>query len=135
MEFKAIFNRRLNDYVTSGASVVGRLNFLILLFQDMKINNLDIEEYKEIVIESLKVKFSNDLIDRIYEVIVLRDVDKAISLTKSIKTDPKKEPLIEVSNEDTDHFPQDVPDVNKEVFKNRKIELDLEFLKSVGWVE
>jgi hypothetical protein len=131
MEFQDILNFHLAAYVKSGASIVGRLGFLVSLFKDAKENGLNIEDYKKQVADILTIKFFDKSLDDLYEICILRDIEKAISLTGPVSAKPNKEEKIIVSQE-VDEFPDDVPQVDMEAFRNRKEQVDFEFLKSLG---
>lgn len=131
MEFQDILNFHLATYVKSGASIVGRLGFLVLLFKDARENGLNVEDHKRQVSEILSIKFFNKSLDDLYEVCILRDVEKAILLTRSAPAKIEKEEK-SIVNREPDEFPDDVPQVDMEVFRNRKEQVDFEFLKSLG---
>lgn len=133
MEFKDIFNLHLGQYVATGAKVAGRLNFLTLLFLDLRRNSIDVEEYKDRVQSTLKLKFNSKMLGQVYEMCLIRDITKAISLTAG-ESAPSRE---DQENTDTqvEDFPDDVPNIDREAFKNRKAVIDYEFLKSVGYEE
>lgn len=133
MEFKKILNRHLSAYVASGASLTSRIGFLVCLFMEMKESDLDLNDHKKDVLNSLKIKFFHKSLDDLYEICVLRDIEKAISLVgpSSQKTNKTPDPVIEekvevkaVVNVDTD------PD--RDAIKNRKEQVDFEFLLSLG---
>jgi len=138
MEFKDVFNHHLSNYISSGASVSNRLNFLTLLFIDFRKNGFDIEESRRAVCSNLKLSFTNELIDQVYELSFLRDIDKAIALTaedyQELPNSEEEEIVANPSPElDPDHAqPDDVPNVDREVYKSRKAVIDYEFLKSLG---
>jgi len=132
MEFKDIFNHHLGQYVATGAKVAGRLNFLTLLFLDLRRNGMDVEECKENVQSTLKLEFSSEMINQVYEMCLIRDINKAISLTAGEEALTEKDSQDDTQVED---FPDDVPNIDREAFKNRKAVIDYEFLKSVGYEE
>jgi hypothetical protein len=136
MEFKDILNKHLSLYVSSGASVIDRLSFLVNLFQDLKKNGLDLDDYKESVFNILKsVKFTNIALDTVYETCLLRDISKASDLTASIQVIKAEVPENTEPVDPDEQQPDDVPEFDREAVKNRKADYDKEFLKTVGWVE
>lgn len=140
MQFNDIFNSRLSEYLKSGSLISGRFCFLILLFRDLKQNNFDLDQAKKDVFKLLKVSFFNEMITMLYEVILLKDIEKAVNIVLQMQ-DVKQEtsttaeathpPIVSKDEE----FPDDIPDIDKEAFEKRQANWDLEFLKSVGWKE
>jgi len=140
MDFKDIFNHHLKLYISSGAKVSERLGFLTLLLIELRKNGFDVEESRRAVCSNLKLSFTSELIDRVYELCFLRDIDKAIEMTVeeevNIETVEDTQVVSNPIESDPDHAqPDDVPNVDREVYKNRKAVIDYEFLKSVGYEE
>lgn len=123
MEFPEIFFLHLSRYIASNAGVISRLSFFVSLLQELR--SKGIKEDKEMILSKLKVQFANDDIGKVYEISLLRDLEKAIQLTSNIK--PIEEDVKE---------PEEVQvDSDREAIKNREAVFDLDFLKSVGYEE
>lgn len=124
MEFQEIFLSHLSRYITSNNIVINRLSFLISLFQELRSKN--IKEDKEMILSKLKVNFVSEDVSKVYEVCLLRDLEKAIQLTSNIK------PVEESVEEPVEEYQVDS---DREAIKNREVNFDLDFLKSVGYEE
>jgi hypothetical protein len=124
MEFKDVFNHHLSKYVSEGAGVASRLNFLTLLFLDIRRNGLDVDECRQIVQTSLKLSFVSEILNNTYEMCLIRDVDKAVSLTIGEDVPLEGESSPPIKDAQVEEFPDDVPNIDREAFKNRKAVID-----------
>lgn len=78
------------------------------------------------ILSKLKVNFVSEDVSKVYEVCLLRDLEKAIQLTSNIK------PVEESVEEPVEEYQVDS---DREAIKNREVNFDLDFLKSVGYEE
>jgi hypothetical protein len=136
MELKDIVGTHLDKYVKEGAKLLDRIPFLILLFNDIKSNGIDLKSNKEYVTEILKIKFASESLDRLYEVCLLRDILKATSLVESTEViTPVVEKMNTIEPVADDVQPDDVPAIDMEVYGSRVADIDHDFLKEIGWKE